>query len=137
MKLKDIDLTDILEAGLDFKVAKNGIVFAGTHLIVDVRDAKNLNDPEEIKNILKKAAIKSGATILHSYMHPFQPQGVSGVIVLAKSHISIHTWPEREYAAIDIFMCGDCDPYKAIPTIKKYFKSSNITIAEHRRGVEV
>ncbi|MFV0320950.1 MAG: adenosylmethionine decarboxylase [Alphaproteobacteria bacterium] len=129
-------MTDIVEAGLDFKVAKNGVVFAGTHLIIDVRDAQNLNNPKEIQYILEKAAIASGATILHSYMHPFQPQGVSGVIVLAESHISIHTWPEREYAAIDIFMCGDCDPYKAIPTIKKYFKSTNITITEHRRGVE-
>ncbi len=130
-------MAELLDTGLDFKVAKNGIVFAGTHLIVDVRDAENLNNPQEIQNILEQGAIEAGATILHSHMHHFNPQGVSGVIVLAESHISIHTWPERSYAAIDIFMCGDCDPYKAIPSIRSYFNTNNITITEHRRGVEL
>ncbi len=125
------------QQGLDFKVARNGIVFAGTHLLVDIRNATNLDDPEAIKDVLEKAALDAGATILHSHMHKFAPQGVSGVVVLSESHISIHTWPERDYAAIDIFMCGDCDPYNAIPRIKKFFETDTIVVSEHRRGVEV
>ncbi len=125
------------QQGLDFKVATNGIIFAGTHLLVDIRQASNLNDPAAIKEVLEQSALDAGATILHSHMHHFTPQGVSGVVVLSESHISIHTWPERDYAAIDIFMCGDCDPYKAIPRIKEFFQAGDITVSEHRRGVEI
>ena len=63
------------------------------------------------------------ATILHSHFHHFGPDGgVSGVVVLAESHISIHTWPERDFAAVDIFMCGACDPYRSLPVLKAAFR---------------
>jgi S-adenosylmethionine decarboxylase len=62
---------------------------------------------------------------------------VSGVVVLAESHISIHTWPERGYAAIDIFMCGNCDPYKAIPALKATFAPNGIQVSESKRGLVV
>ena len=55
--------------------------------------------------------------------------------MLAESHISIHTWPERDFAAIDIFMCGECDPYKAIPALKKGFAPDRVQLAEHKRGL--
>lgn len=118
-------------------VNKDNILFAGVHLLVDLWGAKNLDSPEEIEKILRECADISGATILYSYMHPFEPHGVSGVVVLAESHISIHTWPEREYVALDIFMCGACDPYKGVEHLKKYFMPQSIQISENKRGVTI
>ncbi|MFV0431008.1 MAG: adenosylmethionine decarboxylase [Alphaproteobacteria bacterium] len=132
-----VKLSTVSEASVDFKVAQNGVVFAGVHLLLDIRGAENLNNMKGIQQALEQGALNAGATILHSYMHPFEPQGVSGVVVLAESHISIHTWPERSYAAIDIFMCGECDPYEAIPAIAAYFQTEDIIISEHRRGIEL
>jgi len=57
------------------------------------------------------------------------------VVVLAESHVSIHTWPERDYAAVDIFMCGSCDPYKAIPILRRAFEPTSVQLSEHRRGL--
>ncbi len=83
------------------------------HLLVDLWGATNLCDPDHIDRALREAAEAAGATILHGHFHHFSPNGgVSGVLVLAESHISIHTWPERDFASIDIFMCGACDPYR-------------------------
>ncbi len=68
-------------------------------------------------------------------MHHFQPNGgISGVAVLAESHISVHTWPERNYAAFDLFMCGDSEPHKAIPIFEKAFKPGRVVVSEHLRG---
>ena len=118
-------------------VTKDGIVFAGTHLLIDLYGAINLNNPQEIETVLRNCAIRCGATILHSHMHHFNPQGVSGVVVLAESHISIHTWPETGYVALDIFMCGSCNPYDSIPLLKEYFKPSNMQVIENKRGITI
>lgn len=118
-----------------FKVA-NGVAFAGTHLLIELWEATNLSDVDKTEETLVRAARESGATVLHSYMHPFGPEmGVSGVVVLAESHISIHTWPERGYAAVDVFMCGECDPYRAVDVLREAFRPGNLQISEHRRGV--
>ena len=61
--------------------------------------------------------------------------GVSGVLVLAESHISIHTWPERDFAAVDIFMCGACNPYHSLPVLKEVFAPKSILLSEQRRGL--
>ena len=109
--------------------------FAGAHLLADLWDAENLSDPVHIDRALRKAAIRAGATILHSHFHHFSPNGgVSGVVVLAESHISIHTWPERQFAAIDIFMCGDCNPHDAIPVLQDAFLPGRVDLDEQRRG---
>ena len=119
----------------DYFVEKDGMKFAGTHLLVDLWEASNLSDPELIDRTLCEAALASGATILHSHFHHFSPNGgVSGVVVLAESHISIHTWPERNFAAIDIFMCGACDPHLAIPVLQRTFGAARIDLDEQRRG---
>jgi S-adenosylmethionine decarboxylase len=118
-------------------VTKDGIVFAGTHLLIDLYGAINLNNPQEIETVLRNCAIRCGATILHSHMHHFNPQGVSGVVVLAESHISIHTWPETGYIALDIFMCGSCNPYDSIPLLKEYFKPSSMQLIENKRGITI
>ncbi len=122
----------------DYFVEKDGVKFAGTHLLVDLWGAANLADPDLIDRALREGAEVAGATILHSHFHHFSPNGgVSGVVVLAESHISIHTWPERDFAAVDIFMCGACDPYKAIPLLKAAFKPSFVNLNEQRRGLIV
>jgi S-adenosylmethionine decarboxylase len=123
------------EVQKDYFVEKDGVKFAGMHLLVDLWGASNLCDPDHIDRALREAAEAAGATILHGHFHHFSPNGgVSGVLVLAESHISIHTWPERDFAAIDIFMCGACDPYDGIPALKAAFQPQTVNLDEQRRG---
>jgi S-adenosylmethionine decarboxylase len=124
------------EAQKDYFVEKDGVKFAGTHLLLDLWGASNLTDPELIGRALRDAAEAANATILHSHFHHFGPDGgVSGVVVLAESHISIHTWPERDFAAVDIFMCGSCNPYRSLPVLKDTFRPKSILLSEQRRGL--
>ncbi len=124
-----------IEVQKDYFVEKDGQKFAGTHLLVDLWGASNLGDPALIDRACREAALAAGATILHSHFHHFSPNGgVSGVVVLAESHISIHTWPERDFAAVDIFMCGACDPNDSIPVLKAAFTPDRIVLDEQRRG---
>jgi S-adenosylmethionine decarboxylase len=120
----------------DYFVEKDGQKFAGMHLLLDLWGARNLCDPEYIDRALRDAAEAAGATILHGHFHHFSPNGgVSGVLVLAESHISIHTWPERDFAAIDIFMCGACDPYDSLEALKTAFAPESVVLSEQRRGL--
>jgi S-adenosylmethionine decarboxylase len=120
----------------DYFVERDGVKFAGTHLLIDLWGAQNLDDPALIDVTLRDGALAAGATILHSHFHHFTPNGgVSGVVVLAESHISIHTWPERGFAAVDIFMCGECDPYKAVAFLRAAFSPSDVQVGEQRRGL--
>ncbi len=120
----------------DHFIERNGIVFAGTHLILDLWGARHLDDLKRIDLALRDSVKVAGATLLHIHLHHFTPNGgVSGVAVLAESHISVHTWPERNYAAFDIFMCGDAQPEKAILVLKNAFHPSRMAISEHLRGV--
>ena len=120
---------------VDF-IERDGAHFAGLHLLVEFWGAGRLSDIDIVQRSLVGAAEAAGATVLHSYFHPFGPElGVSGVVVLAESHISIHTWPEKAYAAIDVFMCGDCDPYETIPVLEAAFRPERVSVAEHRRGL--
>ena len=97
---------------------------------------RNLCDPDYIDRALREAAEAANATILHGHFHHFSPNGgVSGVLVLAESHISIHTWPERDFASIDIFMCGACDPYDSLPALKAAFQPRTVNLNEQRRGL--
>jgi S-adenosylmethionine decarboxylase len=85
---------------------------------------------------MNRAADISGATIIKSVFHKFSPHGISGVIVIAESHFSIHTWPEFGYCALDIFTCGDkIDNYKALNFLKKEFGTKNISVVESKRGI--
>ncbi len=124
------------EPAKDYFVERDGQKFAGMHLLIDIWGASNLDSPQLIDETLCNGAIAAGATILHSHFHHFTPNaGVSGVVVLAESHISIHTWPERNFAALDVFMCGACDPYKVIPFLQAAFNPSSIQVDEQRRGL--
>jgi S-adenosylmethionine decarboxylase len=120
----------------DYFVIRDGVRFAGTHLLLDLWGANNLTDPAMIDRALRDAATAAEATILHSHFHHFGPDGgVSGVLVLAESHISIHTWPERGFAAVDIFMCGSCNPYHSVPVLKAALAPNAILLSEQRRGL--
>jgi S-adenosylmethionine decarboxylase len=126
---------DAAEERTDYFVERDGMKFAGTHLLVDLWGASRLDDPAHIDAALREAAVTAGATILHSHFHHFTPNGgVSGVVVLAESHISIHTWPERDFAAVDIFMCGACDPHRSIPILQQAFQPAKVDLDEQRRG---
>ena len=121
----------------DHFVERDGVQFAGTHLIIDFWGAKKLDDLQLMERALRECVIKCGATLLHIHLHHFTPNGgISGVTVLAESHISVHTWPEREFAAFDVFMCGNARPEAAIGILKRAFSPKTINITENLRGVQ-
>jgi S-adenosylmethionine decarboxylase len=120
----------------DHFIRRNGIEFAGTHLILDLWGAQGLDDLALMEATMREAVEVCGATLLHIHLHHFTPSdGISGVAVLAESHISVHTWPERDFAAFDIFMCGDARPELAIPVLKRAFSPERINISEQLRGI--
>lgn len=131
----------------------------GKHLLLDFYGCQHLSDADKIKAALVEAAQACGATVLDIKLHAFNSQisaddspcdtpddslynnpddkqncGVTGVALLAESHISIHTWPESAYAAIDIFMCGDCKPELAIAPLRAFFAPHEISQSMHQRG---
>lgn len=119
----------------DLFIKKEGITYAGTHLILDVWKAHHLDDLALIEKALRDCVEVSGATLLHIHLHHFTPNGgVSGVAVLAESHISIHTWPERDYAALDIFMCGETEPMKCIDVLSEALGTQDIKVTTLLRG---
>lgn len=120
----------------DHFITRDGATFAGSHLIADFWEAENLGDREIMEAALIRAVEAAGATLLHIHLHRFSDGGgVSGVAVLAESHISVHTWPERAYAAFDIFMCGDAEPDKALTVLRETFRPKRVVAAQHKRGV--
>lgn len=120
----------------DHFVERNGLRYAGSHLIIDLWDGEHFDDVEVIELALRRAVQAAGATLLHLHLHEFTAGGgISGVAVLAESHISIHTWPERSYAAIDVFMCGSAAPHKTVPVLRHVFKARRIAISEQMRGL--
>ena len=126
----------VIDNERDYFVERDGVRFAGLHLLLDLWGARNLNDPTAVETALRDAAQAAEATVHNVHLHHFSPSGgVSGVLMLAESHISIHTWPERDFAAIDIFVCGACDPYKAVPVLRRAFAAQSIEVTEQRRGV--
>lgn len=99
----------------DHFVQDGSKVRAGMHIILDVWGVENLSNVEYVTNLLNQAAIATGASILDTKVHSFgEDEGVTGIILLAESHISCHTWPERKFAAFDVFTCGACNSSKAI-----------------------
>ena len=120
---------------LDHFTCKDGQIFAGTHLIIDFWGAKGLDCPELMEAAMRACIDECNATLLHIHLHHFTPNGgISGVAVLAESHISVHTWPEKDYAAFDVFMCGDSNPHRAVEILGRYFYPSRSEVLEERRG---
>ena len=120
----------------DYLVRANGRKFAGTHMLVDAWGLDRLGDVESAKTLLREAAEHAGATILHLHVHEFGDSGgLSGVAVLAESHISVHTWPEIDYAAFDVFMCGTCSPQDAVEHLRRELQADRFDVREIRRGL--
>ena len=110
----------------------------GRHILAEYYtcDITLLNSAELLENCMKDAVTASGATIIDSTFHTFSPHGVSGVIVIAESHMAIHTWPEYGYAAVDFFTCGDrVDPWKAFDHMTKLLKPAQQSTKELQRGL--
>lgn len=109
-------------------------VFAGVHLIIEVVNGTGLDDETRIQQAFRECVTACGATLVHLHTHRFSPHGISGVAVLAESHITVHTWPEIGFAAFDVFMCGDTEPRNAIPVLKTAFETQDVRCRELLRG---
>jgi S-adenosylmethionine decarboxylase len=119
----------------DHFIRREGIQFAGSHFIIDLWGATELDNLPLMESTLRRAVDRCGATLLHIHLHHFSPNGgISGVAVLAESHISVHTWPEHGYAAFDVFMCGNTNPVKSLPVFEQAFRPARSDIQELMRG---
>ena len=109
----------------------------GTHLLLDLKEcnADLLDDVDYIREVVLTAAQEAGATVVGETFHKFRPIGVTGIVAIAESHISIHTWPEHSYAAADIFTCGESLlPLRAANLIVEMLECSEASISDVRRG---
>lgn len=135
-----MELTDMVkdasvaEQEKDYFVTRGGKRYAGIHLLIDLYGASHLSDVAYIEKTMRTCIDASRATLLHIHLHHFKPDGVSGVAVLAESHISVHTWPESRYAAFDVFMCGDTDPEACIDIMREAFEAERVEVKEMLRG---
>jgi len=109
----------------------------GTHCLLELRgcDTRLLNDQAFVESALADAASASGATLLNTMSHRFEPQGVTAIALLAESHLSIHTWPELGYAAVDLFTCGTCcDPQAGCRVLAERFAADAFDLETVERG---
>jgi len=112
----------------------------GKHLLLELKECnvELLNDIEYLRKTLTEVAEAIGATIINDDFYQFTPQGVSGILIIAESHISIHTWPEYSYAAVDVFTCGDViEPKNAIKPMVEKLQAKTYTYREIKRGIFV
>lgn len=110
----------------------------GRHILAELYgcDPKILDDKELIAKAMVDSALEAGAEVREVAFHKFSPQGVSGVVVISESHLTIHTWPELGYAAVDVFTCGSrVNPWDACNYLTEKLKSSNMTATEVKRGI--
>ncbi len=115
-----------------------GLHSLGRHLLLELHECSSeiLNNLESVKTALVEAAKRAEATIIDVLFHEFNPFGISGVVVIAESHLSIHTWPEYRYAAVDIFSCGEAlKPAEAAAYLVEQFGAGRASCVEVRRGV--
>ena len=110
----------------------------GTQILLELKDCNRdlLNDLPHIRDSLLQAARKTGATVIGQSFHQFSPQGVTGVIAIAESHLCIHTWPEYGYAAVDIFTCGEgFKPLDVVALVVDSLECADHSVTEIQRGV--
>lgn len=109
----------------------------GTHILIDLYDVEEslLTNKLFIQDTICNSAIKAKANIIHKYFHKFGGfGGVTGLVALKESHISIHTWPENKFASVDIYMCGNAKPIIAMEHVKKEFNTLNFSVKLIKRG---
>ena len=110
--------------------------YTGTHVVADFWHGKVIKDKKELEKLLLGAAKAAQSKPLKTSIYKFNPQGITGVILLAESHIAVHTWPEIEYIAIDIFTCGkEAQPKKALKFFEDYLEPKKMDVKEIKRGV--
>ncbi|NLJ60850.1 MAG: S-adenosylmethionine decarboxylase proenzyme [Firmicutes bacterium] len=110
----------------------------GRHILIEAYDCdpEILDDIKVVEETMENAALRAGAEVREVAFHKFSPQGVSGVVVISESHLSVHTWPEFGYAAVDVFTCGDTvDPMVAVDYIRDGFKARRALTSEVKRGI--
>jgi len=110
----------------------------GRHLLLELKDCNRevLNDLDFLKDCLRDTAEKIGATVVNECYYQFTPHGISGVVIIAESHLCIHTWPEHNYAAVDIFTCGDSiKPEHAVKSLVERLGARDSSFIELRRGI--
>jgi S-adenosylmethionine decarboxylase proenzyme len=110
----------------------------GRHLLVEFYQCENrvISDVRKIEEIMVGAAKHAKATIVDVVFHNFNPNGISGVIVIQESHLAIHTWPEFNFASVDIYTCGSkVNPWRAYEYLHRHFKAKNVTAMEMKRGL--
>jgi S-adenosylmethionine decarboxylase len=112
------------------------VKYLGKHIILELNDCATdlLKDPKSIQSIMEATALAMGATIVTSNFHHFSPLGVSGVVIIMESHLTIHTWPEYNYAAVDIFTCGILDFEKGIELLTKELDAKEVQMKDFERG---
>lgn len=126
----------ILEPKGIVKCDSRGLSYAGVHLLIEFYGAKDLDNLQLVEETFQEAVMACGATLLGMKFHHFSPYGgISGVAIVMESHLTIHSWPELGYAAIDIFLCGGLDAYRAIPVLKRAFQPERVQIIELKRGM--
>ena len=116
-------------------VTEDNCTYAGRHLLIDLYECTNHGELETIQSVMVQACVATGATVLFAHLHPFDGGGVSGAVILAESHCSIHTWPENGFVALDVFVCGNCDPSLAVPILEKHFAPKRSHVSLFRRGM--
>jgi len=110
----------------------------GKHLLVEMKDCNpgKLRDLAEVKDAMVSAALEAKATVVEVAFHEFNPFGISGMVIIAESHLSIHTWPEYGYAAVDVFTCGDLiKPEVAAAYLAERFECADMSLVEMKRGI--
>jgi S-adenosylmethionine decarboxylase len=123
------------EDPVDFFTERDGVRYAGVHLIIDLWGGERLDDLAYVEATILNCVEAAGATLLNIELHHLTPNnGVAGVAMLKESHISIHTWPEDDYAAVDIFMCGNAEPDTAVEVLREAFPTGRLEITELLRG---
>lgn len=113
--------------------------FLGRHLVCELHGMPQdvLRDKEFLRELLLRAAEASGSTVVGDYFYKFEnDMGVTGVVVVAESHLSIHTWPEYGYAAVDVFTCGThTDPWRALEVLREELRPERVEVTEMTRGI--
>ncbi|BDG35791.1 S-adenosylmethionine decarboxylase proenzyme, prokaryotic class 1B [Parageobacillus caldoxylosilyticus] len=109
----------------------------GKHIIIDAFDCDSslLNNMTHLEQLLTKTAQDAGMEVLYSYFYQFNPQGITGMLILSTSHISIHTWPEEGYASLDFYTCGKQDPMDQVESLLKGLSSKRAMVYSLFRGV--
>lgn len=109
----------------------------GTHIIAEIYFTDNsvLNDEKKIREALEEASVAGNMTVINTSSHQFSPHGVTALVLLAESHISIHTWPEHSYAAVDVFACGKGIPEKSLEKLKEILPVKKIKVVKFDRGL--